>query len=125
MKIIAIDHVQLAMPVGEELLAEAFYVDILGLKRVAKPDGLAQRVGAWFENDSVKVHLGVEEKFHAARKAHPAFVVDELRELVLILKEKGYPITPAEPMTGIERIHVSDPFGNRIELIEFRSPAHK
>ncbi len=117
MKLIAIDHVQLAMPVGEEKRAQEFYVDILGLKQVPKPTALAQRGGAWFENESVKVHLGVEVDFRPARKAHPAFIVEDLSELITMLKNKGYSITDAEPMTGIERVHVNDPFGNRIELM--------
>lgn len=117
MKITAIDHVQLAMPAGEEQRAAQFYADILGLKQVPKPVELAHRGGAWFENDSVKVHLGVEADFRPARKAHPAFVVEDLSSLVALLKDRGYLITPAESLAGIERVHVADPFGNRIELI--------
>src|SRR5438105_13755532 len=117
MKLLAIDHVQLGMPVGKEERAAEFYANILGLKQVSKPAQLANRGGAWFENDSVKVHLGVEQDFRPARKAHPAFVLDDISTLLCLLKEKGYQITPAETMNGIERVHVNDPFGNRIELI--------
>lgn len=117
MKIIAIDHVQLSMPVGEEQRAAEFYEGILGLKQVPKPEALAQRGGAWFENDLVKVHLGVEKDFCPARKAHPAFVIEDLRELIKLLNIKGYAVTPAEKMGDIERVHVNDPFGNRIELM--------
>jgi catechol 2,3-dioxygenase-like lactoylglutathione lyase family enzyme len=121
MRITAIDHVQLSMPAGEEMRAREFYADILGLRQVPKPAVLAQRGGAWFENGSVKVHLGVETDFRPARKAHPAFVVEALQELVAVLKDKGYPVTDAEPMSGIERVHIDDPFGNRIELMEVQS----
>jgi len=115
--VLAIDHVQLAMPVGQEERAAEFYAGILGLKQVPKPAELANRGGVWFENDSVKVHLGVEPDFRPARKAHPAFVVDDISALLSLLKEKGYQTTPAETMNGIERFHVNDPFGNRIELM--------
>ena len=117
MKVIAIDHVQLAMPAGSEQRAAEFYADILGLKQVPKPAVLAQRGGAWFENDSVKIHLGVEHDFRPARKAHPALVVDDLKSLIALLQNKGFPITPAEKMGSVDRVHVNDPFGNRIELI--------
>ena len=123
MRIIAIDHVQLSMPVGEEARAKEFYADILGLKQVPKPEALALRGGAWFENDKVKVHLGVENGFRPARKAHPAFIVDGIDELIAVLNSKGYLVTVAEPMPGIERVHVDDPFGNRIELMEVKSDA--
>ncbi len=73
MRIVAIDHVQLAMPAGEEDKARAFYNGLLGLAEVAKPAELAKRGGAWFEVGSMKVHLGVESEFVPARKAHPAF----------------------------------------------------
>ena len=124
MKITAIDHVQLAMPAGEEVRAKEFYEDILGLKQVPKPAELAMRGGAWFENECVKVHLGVEQDFCPARKAHPAFVVEELASLISLLKDKGYLITPAESLEGIMRVHVADPFGNRIELIELLRAGH-
>jgi catechol 2,3-dioxygenase-like lactoylglutathione lyase family enzyme len=121
MRITAIDHVQLSMPAGQEARAKEFYADILGLKQVPKPEALAQRGGVWFENESVKVHLGVENEFRPARKAHPAFIVEGMRELIAVLKSNGYPVTVAESMAGIERVHVADPFGNRIELMEIQS----
>ena len=114
--LISIDHIQLAMPEGEEARARSFYVDILGLREVPKPAGTSPG-GAWFENGVVKVHLGVEKDFRPARKAHPAFVVDQLDILLAALKGHGYRVTLAEQIEGTERAHVDDPFGNRIELM--------
>ena len=74
----SIDHVQLAMPTGGEDAARAFYAGILGLREVAKPAELAGRGGAWFAGRAVAIHLGVEDDFRPASKAHPAFVVDDL-----------------------------------------------
>ena len=71
----AFHHVQVAMPVGQEDRAEAFYSGLLGLERVRKPEELAGRGGAWFRRAGVEVHLGVEDPFRPARKAHPAFIV--------------------------------------------------
>lgn len=117
-----IDHVQLAMPAGPgpEAAAEAFYAGLLGLDRIAKPRALAARGGCWFERGSVKVHLGVEEDFRPARKAHPALVVSGLDELCGRLDRSGHPVRRAEDEPGRPQWYVDDPFGNRIELV--RSP---
>jgi len=119
MKLIGIDHVQLAMPEGQEEQARSFYGEILGLKQVPKPAG-TNPGGVWFENDSVKLHLGVEKDFRPARKAHPALIVEGFNELLTILRQHGHTVTPAGKLNDVERVHVSDPFGNRIELISAR-----
>lgn len=116
MYISAIDHVQLAMPEGEGDRARPFYVDLLGLHEVPKPAELAKRGGAWFENDAVKVHLGVEEGFRAARKAHVAFIVDDVESLNASARAAGYEVKDDDPLEGVDRIFVFDPFGNRLEF---------
>ena len=113
-----IDHILIAMPPGREDEARAFYHGMLGLNEMAKPPQLVERGGCWFENGALQIHLGVEKNFVPARKAHPAFIVDNLRDMVAKLKQSGYTVTEDEPLAGCERRHVYDPFGNRIELIE-------
>lgn len=113
-----LDHVQLAMPAGQEATARDFYAGLLGLTEVAKPDILAARGGVWFENVSLKLHLGVEADFRPAQKAHPALLVQNLLALTARLEQAGVTIKTDTPLAGIDRIHVSDPFGNRIELVE-------
>jgi catechol 2,3-dioxygenase-like lactoylglutathione lyase family enzyme len=113
-----IDHVQLAMPPGREDEGRVFYDDVLGITEVPKPPHLAKRGGCWFERDGLKVHLGVEADFKAARKAHPAFIVSNLEELVTRLQTRGYRVVEDEPLEGYHRRYVDDPFGNRIELLE-------
>ena len=122
MTLLAIDHVQLAMPAGREPDARAFYAGILGLTEVAKPDDLAKRGGCWFESAAVKVHLGVDPDFHAAAKAHPAFLVDDVKRLEMAAAQAGYRTAADAPLEGYERIHVYDPFGNRIELMQKVTP---
>jgi catechol 2,3-dioxygenase-like lactoylglutathione lyase family enzyme len=117
MTIVAIDHVQLAMPPGRESDARVFYADLLGIPEVPKPADLARRGGAWFEDGPVKIHLGVENDFRPARKAHPALRVRGLPALVARLSGAGVNVT-VEPMPGHQRVYVSDPFGNRLELLE-------
>jgi catechol 2,3-dioxygenase-like lactoylglutathione lyase family enzyme len=117
-KVRNIDHVQLAMPPGEEERARTFYGGVLGLTEVLKPADLAKRGGVWFEQDTVKIHLGVETDFRPARKAHPALIVEGLAEIIARCTRLGYAAKPDVSVDGYRRIHVDDPFGNRIELME-------
>lgn len=122
MSIVAIDHVQLAMPPGGEAEAQAFYEGLLGLPRVPKPPHLRRRGGCWFESESgsstVKIHLGVEDPFSPARKAHPALQVQDLSAFVEQLRGAGVAVRDDEPLKGYDRVYVNDPFGNRLELLE-------
>jgi catechol 2,3-dioxygenase-like lactoylglutathione lyase family enzyme len=118
MRIRRLDHIQLAMPPGREDEARAFYQDVLGISEVSKPPHLAARGGCWFEHGDLKVHLGVEADFVPARKAHPAFIVDDLEALATALEQAGYRVAADQPLEGYERLYVSDPFGNRIELMQ-------
>ena len=118
MHIVGMDHVLLAMPAGREDDARAFYDQLLGIPEVAKPPQLAARGGCWFESRSVKVHLGVEENFAPAKKAHPAFIVQDLATLSRRLEAAGYELKVDQPLEGFQRRYVSDPFGNRIELMQ-------
>ena len=118
MRIVSIDHVQLAMPAGREDEARKFYADTLGIPEVPKPPDLAKRGGCWFERGALKVHLGVDADFRAAKKAHPALVVEDLDALMKALKAGGYTMKTDEPLEGYTRIYTDDPFGNRIELME-------
>ena len=118
MQVLRLDHVQLAMPAGREMEARKFYQDMLGIPERSKPENLARRGGCWFERGSLKVHLGVDQEFRPAKKAHPAFIVEELSALRERLSQAGYRVVDDEPLTGYERCYVDDPFGNRIELMQ-------
>lgn len=114
---VAIDHVQLAMPAGKEHSAREFYSGLLGMNEVAKPTELAKRGGCWFESGPVQVHLGVEENFRPAKKAHPALRCAEYDTLTSKLRTAGVEVTEPEDIPGVRRCHFHDPFGNRIELV--------
>lgn len=120
-RIVRLDHVQLAMPAGREAEAVAFYDGLLGIPQVPKPPHLAARGGCWFERGDLKVHLGVDAQFSPATKAHPAFVVEDVRSLASALIEAGHRVADDEPLEGYDRVYADDPFGNRIELMEPRS----
>jgi len=117
-KIVALDHVQLAMPPQRESEAERFYVGLLGFERVPKPALLEAKGGCWFRAGGVQLHLGVQQDFQPAKKAHPALIVSGLDALCAKLQSSGIAVRNDEELSGVRRCYVDDPFGNRIELIQ-------
>jgi catechol 2,3-dioxygenase-like lactoylglutathione lyase family enzyme len=105
--------VQLAAPPGCELAARAFYGDLLGLGELEKPAALRDRGGVWFACGAQQLHIGVEEPFTAARKAHSALVVDNLDRLAVRLGA----VIWDETIPGVRRFYTDDPFGNRLEFV--------
>ncbi len=111
------DHVQVAIPRGSEDVARAFYAELLGMREQPKPSVLATRGGCWFASGSAVLHLGVEDPFTPARKAHPAFLVDDLAHVRSALSAAGYECTDTSgEIPGVARFHTYDPFGNRLEF---------
>lgn len=115
--ITGIEHVQVAAPPGCEADARRFYGELLGLAELEKPKPLRSRGGAWFACGAQQVHVGVEQDFAPARKAHPAFHVAEYDELVARLRAAGVEVADDETLPGVRRSFVHDPFGNRLELV--------
>jgi catechol 2,3-dioxygenase-like lactoylglutathione lyase family enzyme len=109
--------VQLAMPAGQEEAARAFYSGILGMTEIPKPPELALRGGCWFESGTVQIHLGVEDDFRPAQKAHPALRCTDYDALIAKLPTTGIRVNEANEIPGVRRCHISDVFGNRLELI--------
>lgn len=120
MTIAGFDHVQIAAPrtPGVEEKARAFYAGLLGLSELEKPDILKPKGGVWFSLGDAELHIGLEDQFTPALKAHPALLVRDLPALRRKLEGAGIAIAEAEPIPGTSRFYVSDPFGNRIELME-------
>lgn len=114
-------HVQLAAPRGCEAEARRFFGELLGLREVEKPEALRGRGGVWFGlDDAQQVHIGVENAFRGARKAHPAFEVDRIAELEGVagrLANAGSKVEWDEALPGYRRFFTADPWGNRIELL--------
>ena len=119
-EIVGLDHVQLAIPAGGEDAARAFYGGLLGLTEVPKPAALAGRGGCWFAGPGVAIHLGVEEPFVPASKAHAALLVDGLDGLRAALEAAGVSVHRDPADIGVRRFHAFDPFDNRIELVDVR-----
>ena len=113
-----IDHIQLAAPKGSEDIVRKFFQDTLGLDEVEKPESLKKRGGLWFQFGNHQIHIGIEEPFYPAKKAHPAFAIENLEALKQHLLTNGIDVTDDDRIPGVKRFFISDPFGNRMEFLE-------
>ncbi|MCP9208518.1 VOC family protein [Streptomyces cucumeris] len=116
--IAALDHVQLAAPPGSEAALRAYYGEVLGMTEIPKPPVLAARGGVWFQTGPVQLHLGIEQDFRPARKAHPGLRVTGIEEFAARLIERGAPVTWDGDLPGHRRFTSEDPVGNRLEFLE-------
>ena len=92
---------QLGIPRDAENEGRAFYSGVLGLSEVPKPATLASRSGCWFRNGAVEPHLGVEDSFQPAKKAHPTLLVQDLPALRVWLEGAGFHPVTDEPDRGV------------------------
>jgi len=111
-------HVQLSCPAGSEDVSRGFYSGVLGLGEIEKPPVLAARGGCWFRGNGIELHLGVEDGFRPARKAHPAILVTGIDRWAARLAAAGYPAEFDGNFPGMRRFYSRDPHGNRLEFLE-------
>lgn len=116
--IAGIDHVQVAIPPGADEQARAFYGGVLGLAEIPKPAPLNASGGMWFLAGPSQLHIGGQANFVPAKKAHPAFLVEDFADYCAMLRERQVVVREEEQVYGRRRAGIEDPFGNRIELIE-------
>jgi len=112
------DHIQLAGPKDCEQEARSFYRGILGLVEIPKPEALRKNGGVWFQAGKIQVHIGIEEPFTPAKKAHPAIIVDDITAMKSHLGEHSVEYAVDTEIPWVDRIYISDPFGNRLEFLE-------
>jgi catechol 2,3-dioxygenase-like lactoylglutathione lyase family enzyme len=118
MIVTGIDHVQIAAPRGCERAAREFFGNLLGLEEIEKPEPLRSRGGCWFKVGSRQLHIGIEEDFRPATKAHPAFAVDDVEKVFSALTTAGVGCVWDDAHDGIRRFYAADPWGNRLEFTE-------
>ncbi len=116
MTILGIDHVQVAAPPGCEPAARRFYGGLLGLEELPKPEPLRARGGVWFRAGAQELHVGVEESFAPATKAHPGLVAADLEALRSRFRAADAVYLDDDKIDGVDRLFVDDPFGNRLEI---------
>jgi len=112
-----IDHIQVAIPEGEEARAREFFVDVLGMMEEKKPAKLALRGGCWFRLGACVVHVGIDPEFRPQKKGHPTFAVTDLDGLAERFESAGFDVRWDSELEGVSRFYVADPFGNRLEFL--------
>ncbi|MEO7804995.1 MAG: VOC family protein [Actinomycetota bacterium] len=117
MRVLSVDHVQIAIPLGAEQRARDFYCDVLGLVEIPKPASLSERGGLWLSVGGHQLHIGVDQAFAPAAKAHVAYLVDDLEAFRKTLIDNATVIVDSVPIPGFDRFEFRDPFGNRVELL--------
>jgi catechol 2,3-dioxygenase-like lactoylglutathione lyase family enzyme len=118
MTLLGLHHVQLAAPAGAEPVMRDFYAGVLGLDELPKPPELAARGGVWFGAPGIEIHIGIEDGFRPARKAHPGILVADLDAMAERLRAAGHEVRPDDLLPGFRRFYVNDPVGNRLELLQ-------
>jgi catechol 2,3-dioxygenase-like lactoylglutathione lyase family enzyme len=116
MAIVGVDHVQVAAPAGCEPAARDFYGGLLGMREIPKPAALQAGGGVWFACGGDEIHVGVEDPFAPARKAHPGLLADDADALAERLAAAGCEVAWDERIAGVRRFYTADPFGNRLEI---------
>jgi catechol 2,3-dioxygenase-like lactoylglutathione lyase family enzyme len=117
-----IHHVQLGAPAGSEPVARSFWSDLLGFEELEKPSALAERGGCWFRGHGIEIHVGSEERFLPARRAHPGFRVHDIDAWAMRLIGGGHEVAWDDLFPGMRRFYTADPFGNRLEFLEPLGP---
>lgn len=110
-----LDHVLVCIPEGKTAEARAFYGQVLGLTEIPgeHPGG-----AIWFEVADIQLHLR-EEAGGSLSLRHPAFEIQNLEEAKRELQQKGVAISYSSDIDGRQRFFIRDPFGNRMEFLEF------
>jgi catechol 2,3-dioxygenase-like lactoylglutathione lyase family enzyme len=117
-QLLGLHHVQLAAPPGSEEALRHFYGMVLGMTEVPKPPALAARGGAWFRSGRLELHVGIEDDFRPAGKAHPGIIVSDMDAVVRRLGDHGVTVQWDDNFPGFRRCYLADPHGNRLELLE-------
>lgn len=118
MPVIGLDHILIAIPEGAEDAARAYYCGLLGFTEIEKPEALAGRGGFWLQAGAFTLHIGTETPFVPPGRAHPGLLVDDLKAMIALLREADAELAFDVPLPGYDRVHVRDPFGNRLELLQ-------
>ena len=116
LKVIGIDHIQIAVPRALEGQCLAFYREVLGLEEIAKPPELRGRGGAWFQAGPIQVHIGIDAEGSPPSKRHICFLVADSGAAKAAIAADGVFIEGESQTDGLARFFIRDPAGNRLEI---------
>lgn len=112
-------HVNVVVRPGETERLVGFYVDVLGLRRAAKPTEGTTGGGAWFDiGDVAQLHVSERVDGNGPGAGHFALIVDDYDEVVSRLQADGASWRELPDLFGGRRGSTEDPLGNRVEILE-------
>jgi len=112
-----LNHVHICVPDERLEEARAFYTDIIGLKRITRPDESFNAPGYWFAINYIELHIGIETAMPRSIR-HYAFEVDDITAAKTHLQNNSVEIMEDSVIPGRSRFSFFDPFGNRVELLQ-------
>jgi catechol 2,3-dioxygenase-like lactoylglutathione lyase family enzyme len=116
------DHINICVALADLEAARKFYVDVFGLKPTPRPDHIFDTPGYWFIIGDIQLHIGVEPPVGRTFR-HTAFEITDLADARNHLTANGIKIDEEPVIDGRDRFTFEDPFGNRMELLEYTSPS--
>lgn len=111
-----VDHIHIAVPPERLEDAKKFYIDVIGLELIERPNHLFTTAGYWFNIGNVQLHVGVEPRMPVSTR-HTAFEVTDVDAALKYLTGKVQLLEEPE-IPGRRRFAFLDLFGNRIELLQ-------
>ena len=120
-----LQHTSVPMPPGGDDQVRAFYGQVLGLREIPKPQGLAGSTVIWFaaNDDGDEIHVFKDEQMLSNSSAqHLCLEVDDVEAYKSRLAAHGCDVRVPETIHNRPRCFTRDPFGNLLELVEIRGP---
>ncbi len=108
-----IHHVSINVRDVDEALT--FYVDLLGMEALPRPDlGFP---GAWLRSGDQEVHLLGIESTAPPKEQHFAFGVNDLARVVHAVRDAGFNCSEPREIPGVcAQAFTHDPSGNMVEF---------
>lgn len=111
------NHAMITVPPACDDKVRKFYGVLLGLAEIPVPPALQGRGLIWFAVGNRELHVGIEDGVNRNTRAHLAYEVNDMAAMRSRLKNAGIEMIEQPKIERYDRVHIHDPFGNRVELI--------
>lgn len=120
-RLIAVDDVTIPCPAGVDHLLDAFYVELLGMKRVTNA-GPSLALVIEFRADNVSLRLAVEDRPVEHDALRPMMVeVDDRGRLIKEVIDRRMPFEMIKSLiAGEDHLLLIDPAGNYVGVLQHR-----
>jgi len=112
------DHVYISVPPDRVHDADKFYTTVMGFTPTVRPSVFNESKGYWYQLPGMELHIGTEDGTPLS-KQHFAMEVADIKAARQHLIANGVQICEEIAIPGRERFTFKDPFGNRIEFLQY------